>query len=72
MKEIPFEDKQPGDLIFFKGHVAMYLGDNEFIHATAHPAAAGVVINSFDPASPAYRGDLLNKIIKTGSIFYKC
>jgi hypothetical protein len=69
MKEIPFEDKQPGDLIFFKGHVAMYLGNNEFIHSTAHPSAEGVVINSFDPVSPAYRGDLLEKVLKAGSIF---
>ncbi|MDR1558190.1 MAG: C40 family peptidase [Clostridiales bacterium] len=69
MKEIPFEDKQPGDLIFFKGHVAMYLGNNEFIHSTAHPSAIGVVINSFDPASPAYRGDLLEKVLKAGTIF---
>ena len=69
MKEIPFEDKQPGDLIFFEGHVAMYIGNYEFIHSTAYPAAEGVVINSFNPASPLFRGDLLEKIIKTGSIF---
>ena len=69
MKEIPFGEKQAGDLIFFKGHVAMYIGNNEFIHATANPAAVGVVINSFDPASPVYRGDLLEGVIKTGSVF---
>ena len=70
MKEIPFEDKQPGDLIFFKGHVAMYIGENEFIHSTAFPESAGVVINSFDPASPVYREGMLEKLIKTGSIFH--
>jgi len=69
MKEIPFNDKQPGDLIFFKGHVAMYLGNNEFIHSTAYPAASGVAINSFDPASPIYREDLPKKVTKTGSVF---
>ena len=69
MKEISFDEKQPGDLIFFKGHVAMYLGNNDFIHSTANPAAEGVVINSFDSSNPAYRGDLLEKVVKTGSIF---
>ena len=69
MREIPFENKQPGDLIFYKGHTVMYIGNNEIIHATAHPTAEGVVINSFDPFSPVYRGDLLQKVVKTGSIF---
>ena len=69
MREVSFDDKKPGDLLFFKGHVAMYLGNNEIIHSTASPFAEGVVINSFDPASPVYRGDLLEKIEKSGSIF---
>jgi len=69
MREIPFENKQPGDLIFYKGHTVMYIGNNEIIHATAYHAAVGVVINSFDPFSPVYRGDLLQKIVKTGSVF---
>lgn len=32
---IPLEEAKKGDLLFFKGHVAMYLGDGEFIHASA-------------------------------------
>ena len=69
VKEIPFNEKKPGDLIFFPGHVALYLGNEAFIHATAYPTAIGVVINSFDPNSPVYREDLLEKVTKTGSIF---
>jgi hypothetical protein len=69
MHEIAFESKQAGDLIFFKGHVAMYMGDNLFIHCTAYAKAVGTVVNSFDPNSPIYRGDLLEAVIKTGSIF---
>ncbi|MDR1532416.1 MAG: C40 family peptidase [Clostridiales bacterium] len=69
MREIPFDEKKPGDLIFFKGHVAMYLGGGMFIHSTASPSAGGVVLNSFDPARSDYRGDLLEKVVKTGSVF---
>ncbi len=35
LHEIPLEEAKKGDLLFFKGHVAMYLGDGEFIHASA-------------------------------------
>jgi len=69
MKEIPFEQKQPGDLLFFKGHVVMYIGNDEYIHSTAYREAVGVVINSFDPDSPLYRGGLMEKFLKAGSAF---
>jgi gamma-D-glutamyl-L-lysine dipeptidyl-peptidase len=60
---------QPGDLLFFAddptdapetgarlghiSHVAISLGDDEFIHANG--AAGCTSYNSFDPASPRYR-----------------
>ncbi|MDR1000846.1 MAG: C40 family peptidase [Clostridiales bacterium] len=69
MREIPFGEKKPGDLVFFAHHVAMYLGGGDFIHSTANPSAVGVVINSFDPTSPVFRGDLLTSVVKTGTIF---
>ena len=69
MKEIPFNAKQPGDLIFFPGHVVLYLGNDEYIHSTSYHTAARVLINSFDPSSPIYREDLAETVTKTGSIF---
>lgn len=67
--EIAFENKKPGDLLFFKGHVALYLGENRYIHSTGKTGSDGVVINSFDPEAVDYREDLAKGIYATGSIF---
>ncbi len=35
LRKIELHDAKKGDLLFFEGHVAMYLGDGEIIHASA-------------------------------------
>ena len=67
--EIPREDMKPGDLLFFPGHVAMYMGEGLFIHSTGHSSANGVIINSLDPARLLYRPDLIPKMTAVGSYF---
>lgn len=67
--EINFDDKKPGDLIYFQDHVAMYLGGDKYIHATPAAVSGGVVINSFDPQDSRYRADLAEAVSATGSIF---
>lgn len=69
--QIPKEAMKKGDLVLFKGHVAMYLGGTRklFIHSTATPGSDGVVYNSFDPADPLYRKDLAEGILEVGSLF---
>lgn len=37
LRKIPLEEAKPGDMMFFPGHVAMYLGNGEFVHAAATP-----------------------------------
>lgn len=34
LKNVPINERQRGDLIFYKGHVAIYLGNGRIIHAT--------------------------------------
>ncbi len=35
LKKIPLEKARPGDLLFFKGHMALYLGDGRIVHSSA-------------------------------------
>ncbi len=69
MHEIPRAAMQPGDALYFPGHIALYLGGGEYIHSTGAAASGGVVLNSLDPASPIYRADLDQKLTAVGSIF---
>lgn len=67
--EIPLADVKPGDLLFFPGHVAMYLGDGRYCHSTARSGDNGFTINSLDPKAKDYRADLPKMITQVGSYF---
>lgn len=67
--EIPLEDIKPGDLLFFPGHVAMYIGGGRYCHSTGRSGDDGFTINSLDPNAPDYRADLREKITQVGSYF---
>lgn len=60
---------KPGDLLYYKGHIAMYLGEERYIHATGRAGSDGVVINSLNPSAPDYRQDLDEGLLAVGSIF---
>ncbi len=53
-KKIDNADIQPGDLLFFVtfgnkiSHVAIYIGDGEFIHAASAGPKTGVIISSLN------------------------
>jgi hypothetical protein len=69
VKQIPFEEKKPGDLLYFPGHIAMYMGDDRYIHSTGKNGSDGVVINSLNPEHEDFRKDLLDSLQCVGSIF---
>ena len=57
-----------GDILYFAGHVAMYLEDGLFIHATAHKDSGNVTINSLFEENPLYRADLIDILYAYGGI----
>ena len=66
---IPREALKPADLLYWPGHVALYIGNGRYVHATAKTGSDGVVINSLDPQSASYRPDLAENPPVCGSIF---
>lgn len=66
---IELKDAKAGDLLFFPGHVAMYMGQGRYIHSTGKAGADGVTFNSLDPNAPDFRADLKEKLTGVGSYF---
>lgn len=67
MRRISIEEIKPADLLFFPGHVAMYIGNNKFVHSSG--SISGVKINSLNPNDSDYREDLATTINDIGTIF---
>ncbi len=69
VREIKREDMKPGDLLYFPGHIAMYVGEGRYIHSTGMAGNSGVVYNSLRPEAADYRQDLAEGLYAVGSIF---
>lgn len=69
VQQIARENIKEGDLLYFPGHIAMYLGNGRYIHSTGRAGSDGVVINSLNPKDADYREDLASAIKQIGSIF---
>jgi cell wall-associated NlpC family hydrolase len=69
VKDIPIKDRKKGDLLYFPGHIAMYIGRDRYIHSTAKKGSDGVVVNSLNPNDSDYREDLAKTLYAVGSIF---
>lgn len=62
LKNIDYKSAKSGDLLFFKGHIAIYLGNGRIVHSSA--SAGGVVEENFE------NNDYLKEIyICTGTCF---
>lgn len=75
IRPIRREAAEKGDLLFFPGHVAMYLGDGLYIHSTGKAGSDGVCFNSLVPVKgnvvckDLYREDLDKSLIAVGTYF---
>ena len=69
IREIPRSQIKPADLLYFPGHVALYLGNDKYIHATGNLNSFRCVINSLNPQDMEYRPDLADSLYAIGSAF---
>ena len=69
IRPIRREEIKPADLLYFPGHIALYLGDGKYIHSTGKAGSDGVCINSLNPGDPDYREDLDKSMIAAGTYF---
>lgn len=60
LKQITLSEAQKGDLLFYRGHVAVYLGDEKFIHSCA---SYGVCYGDFETSS-----SMKNNIVAIGTV----
>ena len=65
---IPLAHARPGDLLYFPGHIAMYIGDSRYIHSTGNEVSFGCVVNSLSKKDPDFREDLAKDFLSAGSI----
>lgn len=69
IREIPRSQIKPADLLYFPGHVALYLGNSKYVHATGNLNSFGCVINSLNPRDMDFRADLAESLYAVGSVF---
>lgn len=67
LREITRDQMKHGDLLFFPGHVAMYIGDEQYIHSSL--GGNEVNVNSLNPNEANYREDLATTITGIASLF---
>lgn len=60
------QDLELGDLVFFPGHVGIYIGRGEFVHASA--PAGSVTVNALSPGAPHYSSGLTKKFLGGGRL----
>lgn len=63
-ENIPLSAAGRGDLLFFKGHVALYLGEGRFIHSSAR--RGGVVYGSISGEEQLFKSFITAKTLKEG------
>lgn len=67
LRLITIEEAKEGDLLFFPGHVAVYIGDGLYIHSTT--SLGGVGFNSLDPDSPIFNEGLKKSLNAVATAF---
>ena len=64
IRPVPRAELAAGDLLYFPGHMALYLGEGRYVHASG--SAGKVLCNSLDPEAADYRADLAKGLRAVG------
>lgn len=66
IEKISLSEAQKGDLLYFTGHIGLYICNGRFIHSTMGEYGDGVRINSLNKLHADYREDLCEKFLYAG------
>ncbi len=66
-KKIDKENAKPGDFYFFNGHIAVAIGDGDFIHASS--GAGKVTYGTFEQKSGFYSKWFDDNLVAVGTLF---
>jgi len=69
LKKISLNDAKTGDLLYFEGHVALYLNKGKYIHANIE--SADVCVNSLYEGDSIYSEKYKNKFLYAATVFKK-
>lgn len=69
IRPIPLEAAKPGDLVYFTGHIGLYLGEGRFLHVTGKMGSDGVTVNSLNEGADDFRPDLAESFLTAGTYF---
>ena len=48
--EVSYDRIQPGDILYYGGHVAIYIGNNQIVHAST--SKTGIIISNANYRTP--------------------
>lgn len=57
--EIPYERARQGDIVYFRGHAGIYIGDGEYVHASSQ--SGRVTVNSLHRGSIIFKRDIAER-----------
>lgn len=69
LRTIQLNQADEGDILYFQNSMAVYIGDNRFIHATEQPGYEGVVVNSFNPRDKEYQQHIAESLITCVTLY---
>lgn len=69
LQQIDIKKIDEGDILYFPESMGIFIGNNQFIHATTAPGVEGVIVNSLRPKDDNYAAELASHVVAVASIY---